>query len=305
MPVSKNRRKSGKKAPKTVKRKQPEVSLLPPLPDGITLEEVMDMLAGVSFNDNSGGSNDDPLWRAQELVFDAWEARTKRQRIKLARQALEISGLCADAYVLLAEEAAKTTVEAREYYEQGVAAGEAAIGPEAFENDVGYFWAILETRPYMRARTGLAHILWQLGQRATAVSHMQDMLRLNPNDNQGLRYILSSWLLSTGEHKVLQELLDAYEGDSFAGWSHAKALLLFREEGDTDAATNAVIAAWVGNTHVADLLTGAKSMPKRLPDFYAPGSKEEAILYVHENRENWAATPGALNWLADIAENQA
>ncbi len=72
------------------------------------------------------------------------------RRVDLARQALTISPDCADAYLLLAEEAASSLEEARELLERGVAAGERALGPEPFEEDVGYFWGILETRPYMR-----------------------------------------------------------------------------------------------------------------------------------------------------------
>jgi tetratricopeptide repeat protein len=45
--------------------------------------------------------------------------------------------------------------------------------------------------PYMRARLGLAHSLWTAGRRDEAVQHLQDMLRLNPGDNQGVRYTLS------------------------------------------------------------------------------------------------------------------
>ena len=77
-----------------------------------------------------------------ELVHDAWEAGTARERIRLAKQALALSELCADAHVLLAENAARTTVEARDHYRRGVAAGEKALGPEAFERDAGTSLAI-------------------------------------------------------------------------------------------------------------------------------------------------------------------
>jgi hypothetical protein len=108
-----------------------------------------------------------PLERAQELMYDAWEA-TGSRRVKLARQALEISPDCADAYVLLAEEA-RSPRESKELYEQGVKAGERALGPRAFEEDAGHFWGIIETRPYMRARAGLASCLWQLGDGQAAI----------------------------------------------------------------------------------------------------------------------------------------
>src|SRR3990172_7838934 len=87
-----------------------------------------------------------PLEEAQDLMYKAWQSSNRSQRIKLARQALEISPDCADAYVLLAEESATSLVEARTLYEQGVKAGERALGPELFEEMGGGFWGVFETR---------------------------------------------------------------------------------------------------------------------------------------------------------------
>jgi hypothetical protein len=100
-----------------------------------------------------------PLEQAQELVYDAYESDSARERVRLAKEALALSADCADAYVLLAEETARTPQEAAVLYTQGVAAGERALGEAAFEDDAGMFWGILETRPYMRARLGLAQAL--------------------------------------------------------------------------------------------------------------------------------------------------
>ena len=115
-------------------------------------------------------------------MYEAFETQGAR-RVTLAHEALEISPDCADAYLLLAEEATSSLEEARELLEQGVAAGERALGPEPFEGDVGYFWGLIETRPYMRARAALAETLWALGGREEAVAHQRELLRLNPNDN--------------------------------------------------------------------------------------------------------------------------
>lgn len=82
-----------------------------------------------------------------------------------------------------------------ELYEQGVEAGERALGSEAFEEWEGHFWGILETRPYMRARHGLALCLWEAGESKKAIEHYTEMLRLNPGDNQGIRYVLAGCLL--------------------------------------------------------------------------------------------------------------
>jgi hypothetical protein len=61
-------------------------------------------------------------------MYDAWDARDKKRRIALAKKALELSPLCADAYVLLAQETAKDLDQTIEICRQGVEAGEKALG---------------------------------------------------------------------------------------------------------------------------------------------------------------------------------
>jgi tetratricopeptide (TPR) repeat protein len=235
--------------------------------------------------------------RAQELMYDAWEARGSR-RVKLARQALEISPDCADAYVLLAEETARSPQAARTLYEQGVLAGERALGPQMFKEDVGHFWGMIETRPYMRAREGLAHVLWALGERRQAIEHLIDMLRLNPGDNQGVRYTLANWLLSEGDDQGLDKLLDQYKDDAMASWAYSRALLRFRRKGASVQANAALKKAIQTNRFVPTYLLGRKRIPRHMPDYVGFGDENEAIDYTAGAIESWAKTPGALDWLA-------
>ncbi len=101
-----------------------------------------------------GPAEETPLTSAQDIVQRAFAETDPRKRARLAKQALDLSADCADAYVLLAEQAT-TRKEALDLYQQALAAGERAIGPDAFQQSVGHFWGLLETRPYMRAREGL------------------------------------------------------------------------------------------------------------------------------------------------------
>ncbi len=311
MPVSKNRRKNKKQSPLAlVNRAGPapvaEPKPLPPLPDRRAMEGIMAKLTGGLFADDEfddGGEGGNAPRRAQELMYDAWDAGTKRERIALAKRALEISDTCADAHVMLAQEGAKNDIEAKRHYEAGVAAGEKALGARAFEEDIGHFWGILETRPYMRARAGLAECLWAQGERGGAIAHLQDMLRLNPGDNQGLRYTLAGWLLAVHDHEALEKLIEVYDDDAGAEWTYSKTLLAFRLHGPSPQANAALKTAWTRNAFVPDLLIGARKIPRRIAEFYSPGSKEEAVFYVLANQENWSATEGALQWLHDATRN--
>jgi tetratricopeptide (TPR) repeat protein len=237
------------------------------------------------------------LQKAQELIYDAFEASGKR-RVALARQALELCSDCADAYVILAEETARSIEESKNLYEQGVKAGERALGPKTFKNDAGYFWGILETRPYMRARAGLAQCLWTLGRREEALEHYRDMLRLNPNDNQGIRYILANCLLDAGQEQELEKLLEKYGDDIAATWPYTRALLLYRQEGPSIRAKKALSEAKTCNRFVPLYLLGKKRLPRHLPEYVGIGDENEAIAYVADALEIWRKTPGALDWLS-------
>jgi tetratricopeptide (TPR) repeat protein len=167
------------------------------------MEGFMSAIGGRRANDETG--------RAQEVMYEAWDQTNPRARVALAHKALTISPLCADAYVLLAEEEAKSVEEALEYYRKGVEAGVQVLGPKGFKEYAGHFWGFLETRPYMRARAGLAATLNALGEVDAAISNYRDMLRLNPNDNQGIRYELASCLMKSGDTEALKKLLKQYE----------------------------------------------------------------------------------------------
>jgi len=245
-----------------------------------------------------------PLQKAQDLVYEAVEA-VGRRRIKLAREAIRICPDCAEAYVLLAEET-QDRERATELYRQGMEAGERALGARAFEEDAGQFWGILETRPYMRARQGYADCLLAAGEEDAAIEHWQELLRLNPTDNQGIRFLVVPALLKRGRDDEAASILDQYEEDPSCPMSYGRALpmsygralLAFRREPESAAARERLETAVKWNPHLPKFLLGKKEFPETHPPFYSPQSEEEAALFAPEILAAWNATPGALDWLA-------
>jgi len=262
----------------------------PKMPDKRALESLLSALAD--------GVDETPLERAQDLAWEAWDAPDRRKRVSLAKKALAISPLCADAYVLLALNEAGTTEDALALYRKGVEAGEKALGKRAFREDVGHFWGIPETRPYMRARHGLATALWELGAHDEAIAHYEALLALNPDDNQGIRYLLIDCLLILGRDVEAAKLLKRFGGEESTHWLWAGALARFRSAGDSDTARRAVALAQRANPHVAAYLLGRKKLPRRPPSYVSWGGEDEAAGYVaHTGAAAWEATPGALAWL--------
>lgn len=240
--------------------------------------------------------------QAQQIMYDAWEERTPAKRIAKAKQALKVSADCADAYVLLAEEAAKTREEALNYYEQGIAAGERALGKPFFKENVGHFWGMLETRPYMRARAGLATTLWSIGRTEEASQHFRELLRLNPGDNQGIRYSLLGLLLEIQKDDDARKLIKQFQDDAMAEWQYSQALLAFRKNGDSATAKKLLRSAIKGNQHVPAYLTGKKRIPAKLPPYIGIGDEDEAVSYASNHLRHWRNTPGAVDWLKTMAK---
>jgi len=282
---------------KTMEKKLSDISELLGSKEFASIDEVNAFLNGIIPPKQIPSSPElARLKKAQDLIYDAWESSGKR-RVELAYRALDISKDCADAYALLAEETARSLEEGKQLYEMAIKAGERALGPKAFKGDVGYFWGILETRPYMRARAGLAQSLWLLGERQQAIEHYREMLRLNPGDNQGIRYILANCLLEEGLDEALGKLLNEYQGDVAAGWLYPHALWIFRREGASPAANASLKKALKRNRFVPPYLLGARRLPKHLPEYIGLGDESEAVAYAAEAIKGWQKTPGALEWL--------
>ena len=243
-----------------------------------------------------------PAEQAQELIYQAWEAKTDRQAAALARQALEIFPDCADAYNVLAETEARSAEDARTFYQQGVDAGRRSLGEAFFREHTGHFWGMIETRPYMRACQGLADCLWALGRNRDSIAHCESLLELNPDDNQGIRHGLLSRYLVQGDDAGAERLVRRYADDSSAAFLWSRVLLDLRR-GDEVAAKAALLAAMDCNPHVAGFFAGKRKPPATLPESYSPGDRNEAILYIASFAEAWLASSDAMDWLMGQVTN--
>jgi tetratricopeptide (TPR) repeat protein len=248
------------------------------------------------------GNRDPDLTRAQQTMYRAWDETNPAKRIAHAHEALRLSALCTDAYVLLAQEEADTIKQARELYKQGVEAGKRALGEEYFQEHEGHFWGLLETRPYMRARQGLAETMWRLKKYEDASCHYRELLRLNPGDNQGNRYALLNLLIQIEHFEDALDLLKQYRDEWSAVWLYSRALLEFQRNSASAAAKKALRQAIEENPFVPPYLMGQKRVPKRQVDYYGWGDESEAIYYVSDHLNYWRRISGAVEWLrAEIA----
>lgn len=236
--------------------------------------------------------------RAEDMVMHARRERSiPKMRAQVAK-ALVIDADCVAAHLLLAEVADSPT-RALAHCRDSIAAGDRVLA-DLLAQEGAPIWQDSVGRPYLMARHVYAQLLWQIGDRPLAIDEARITLRLNPNDNQGLRYMMLDWLMRAGSVADINALLASYD-DGSAAWLFTVALHRYRTLGPVVEATKALRAAMKANVHVAPMLLGTTPIPDGLPDTYGLGDVDEAAFYVHESSTPWYEAVGAMEWLGRIA----
>ena len=262
--------------------------------EGMSLDELNEAInarfTGRSLDDYELPRNT-PAERAEALCQEALESFGRRRAL-LAREALAEDPIHIDANILLAE--STRAIDRRiELFQSAQRAAATALGDD-MDQLAGDFWGFHETRPYMRACHGLAVALAEAGQVSDAIEQYRGMLRLNPNDNQGVRYEIVPLLLEQDRDAEALAVLDEYPEET-ALWLYMKALIEFRRSGRSAPAKKALWAAFKANAHVLTLMQSDE--PPLMPQSYAFGSPEEAAICLDELETVWDETEGYLSWM--------
>jgi tetratricopeptide (TPR) repeat protein len=254
------------------------------------LERAPDFLSGV------GRSRQERRMIADRLFDACCDCRDPMMAISYALRAVRLDPACLDARVFLAIAADGPASEFVEELERIVAVGEADFGLDFFKQNRGEFWGLIETRPYMRARHHLALELYNAGRIAEAIHHFEEMLQLNPGDNQGLRYSLLGHYLEVGDLDGVRRLFQIYGDEPIAMFLWARVLECYLS-GDLTATLEALQQARMQNPHVEPFLVGKTKLPKTRPDYYGIGDITEAITCMDALGPAWRKHREAIQWL--------
>ena len=268
-----------------------------------TTDEINDFLKKIQGqNFNNLPERTDKKGLSQNLVYEAYEQSVTKGK-KLAEQALKLDPDNAEAYNYLAS-VEKDIDKAILMFEKAIKAAEKTLGKRFFKEEKGHFWGLIETRPYMRAKAGLADCLYAKKEVDKAIEIYEEMLELNPYDNQGIRYLLSTLLLSKNDLIKFQQFVENNEEEDCAVWNYNYALFQFKKNGLTTKSNKELLKAYKSNKYVIDYMLGIKKMPDKLPQYIRIGDENEAISYVNEAWSIWDKTPGALDWLYEFKQKR-
>jgi tetratricopeptide (TPR) repeat protein len=241
----------------------------------------------------------DLAMQADDYLEAAYGAFRRAQRVRYAREALRRNPQLSDALLFIGQEADLTLLERVMYMRESLRLAEKALPSEALQQKDYPFWYDVDTRPYLRALYAVGRESYYASDPQTAIEVYSQLLELNPNDNQGVRYELVSYLIEANQCDKAQVIVDRFVEEPTAQMAYPRALLEFVRSGDSDKARELLKRALEKNAHVSDYLKGACVVT--LPDRYSLGSKEEADIYASHAIPAWKKIPGAMKWLKKIA----
>jgi tetratricopeptide (TPR) repeat protein len=235
--------------------------------------------------------------KAQDLVYDSWDAADADDAYHMLADALDLDPTNVDAWLGILDFEPLKGEEEIEFLRRLIFTGRKNLGEKTFKEDKGHFWGLLETRPYMRARSRLAMRLMEVGRFEESIIEYEGMLELNPNDNQGVRYGLMSCYLAANRLDGAKRLFEQYDERTFsAAWAWAWILERLLSGAPAEA-TDALIEARKQNPHAQAYFAEHRKLPKAMPGSYGLHSREEAIIAWSILQYAWKKHPEAQAWL--------
>lgn len=173
-------------------------------------------------------------------------------------------------------------------------AAEAHRAEGGVDGDAGSEWGVLTNRPALRARAARALHLVDLGRIEEAIDACAELLRLDPDDHQGARYVRVALLLEAGRYEEVRRSLEHHGVETSSIFAWADVLLEWATEGDAE---EALYAAHESNADAEAFLLEPEMIEVPPPEVSAAGSLEEAEIVGDLLWRAWHARPEAVAWL--------
>lgn len=214
---------------------------------------------------------------------------SEAKALKYVKKAIALDKDNLDAIGLKIELSARNTIDAFKQYEQAVSHGHKLMEKQGFlKDDVGHFWGVVETRPYMRLRSSYADVLIECAMYKKAIAEYEDMIRLNENDNLGMRFTLMHLYAMLEMEDEALKLLEHYSEHDETQLVFPLSILYFKK-GDLESANKYLKRVMKVNKDTkkfikAYLNDSWQKEVEKMNDFgYRPYTMEEFITELLEN----------------------
>lgn len=238
---------------------------------------------------------------SQKLINSALIKTNKQEAILLAEKALSHDRECVKAYLLLADLKAKSLTQALTYYQRGYQAAYNQLGPEFFEKNAGVLGEKKQANLFLKTKFLLAKTLWKLNYHNQAFNHLWNFLDLDQKDHLGVRFLLSTYLLSKQHYQQFKNLLTQFPQEKNGPWLYNQAFYYYQINCNKNQAQKILKQALAENPFVAELLLNRCDFPQDYSQPIKAQSLAEAALYVQEALILWEQAPAAMSWLKSFA----
>ena len=246
----------------------------------------------------------------KEFTLRAWQSTCVMTKLDLCEEALDIFPFCVDAYNYMGtlydscfpNEGNSAKEKAEQAYKNAIEAAY-IMWPELKEQEL-VPWRQFLYRPFLRAYHGLASVQSEIGKDKKSLENFRFLLRVNPNDNQGVRGRVFHKLIGIGEYKEAEQIAEKHSD----GRNSTEAVFLFGfilidflkyKLGycSQKYLEETMVKALRMNSYVVPLLL-TKNIPEP-SDCITAHSMEEAKNIVFMMAKTTQRLPGALEWLEE------
>lgn len=243
---------------------------------------------------------DTPEYESDELLEEAFEADTEKEARNLAKKALEVYPDNIDAQVFLAN-MEKNPVNRLKQLDWAIEKARKILEEKGLleEDNIGHFWGIIETRPYMRARHSKLEELMMMGRYKEAVKESEELLRLCENDNLGVRSVLIGLYCYFEEFDKCEKLHKQYKEDYTISMLLPMTIMYYKKS-DYKKAEKMLKEIDEINPFIAEYFVGEVDFDSEdNPEYYSIGSEEEAYITFKENFYLIASVPSFTQFVVE------
>ena len=216
---------------------------------------------------------------AYELLNKAENTKSKTQAIKYAKEAYNMCPSCFDA-VLFQVHLEDNPLKRWKLLEEGLEFEKDRLEKEKYfkKDNIGHFYGIYKTRPYIRGLFTKADYLILDGKIKQARDVCKEILRLNENDNIGARYLLMAIYAFLEEENDMLKLYKKYYEENLE--MLFPLFILYYKQGNDKKAKEYLDKINKANPNFIKFFKGTmkenKNVPKR---YYCKGDSSEVIMY--------------------------
>lgn len=251
--------------------------------EGLSEEELNAKLHEFMIKYNFGGIDyeETDMDKAYSILEKAEAASSEKQAMKLAKEAYQKYPECFDA-LLMQVDLEEDMFKRQDMLEEGLKKEKERLTKEGFfdKENIGKFYLIFETRPYIRGLYEKAMSFFMMGKNNKSVEVCKEILRLNKGDNLGARYLLMALYAMLENEKEIVKLLKKYPEENLE--MLLPMVIIYFKLGDDIKAKEYLKRVNKANKYLVDGFKGVLNDDEmELDDYYQPGEKSEVLMYLH------------------------